>query len=123
MAEKRAQKIWRLNTLAAQSDYTAHVAIFNNPPEVRMAATPSSFIAIKEDSITLAGGQPCTINVQGMSSSMKYGGMLQDLPFPLTLIPSTTFTPFPKQIFKPPFIEYIPLFNQIAQMMPQLLKG
>lgn len=45
---------------------------------------------------------------------MKYGGMIQDLPFPAVMLPSTITTPLPKQIFNPPLKDIIGLINQVS---------
>ena len=39
---------------------------------------------------------------------------VQDIPWPLTMIPSTAFTPIPMQIIVPPLLELLPIIKQAA---------
>lgn len=112
----RPQKQWRMRYWGDGDNSTAEPIfdLLDDPAEARMSVGPKSFISVKEDGITMSGGFPSKINIQGMSSSMKYGGMIQDLPWPMTMIPSTTYTPFPKQIITPPFLEQMPTIQQAA---------
>ena len=111
----RPQKTWRMSYWGTPSgDAEPHISLLGDPGELRMGVGGKSFIGIKEDSITMSGGFPSKINIQGLSHSMKYAGMVQDLPWPLTQIPSTTYTPFPKQIIVPPMVELLPTIQQIA---------
>lgn len=92
-----------------------HITILEDPGEIRMGMG-KSFINITDNSLSLSGGFPSKINIQGLSGSMKYAGMLQDSPFPLSLLPSTTFTPFPKQLISPPFLPILPDVVKIASL-------
>ena len=116
----RPQKTIRLNY--TDPEETAAITILGDPPEMRVGSAPNSFIATSPDGTSISGGFPSTINIQGMSSSMRYAGMLQDIPFPLSMIPSTAATPAPKQIFKPPFMEQLPMINQLAAMSLMFLR-
>lgn len=112
----RPQKSWRMNYWGVGSDAEPHVSLLADPAELRMGVGAKSFVSVKEDGITLSGGVPSKINIQGLSSSFKYAGMIQDLPWPLTMIPSTAFTPFPKQIIVPPMVEQLPMIQQVAAL-------
>lgn len=120
MAE-RPVKYLRLNYWQLAPELGAVIAVMGGPNEILLQATPKSFISIKEDVVTISGGFPSKINIQGMSDSFRYAGMLQDLPFPLSLIPSTTFTPLPKQIFTPPFMTLLPQLVQLSSVATALL--
>lgn len=112
---QRPQKTWRMTYWGTEADAAeAHISLLKNPGEVKLGVGSKSFLSMKEDGLTLSGGFPSKINIQGLSSSFKYAGMIQDLPWPLTLIPSTTFTPLPKQIIVPPFVEQMPTIKQVA---------
>ena len=111
----RPQKTWRMSYWGTPGeDAEAHISLLGDPGEIRMGVGSKSFISVKEDGITISGGFPSKVSVQGLSSSMKYAGMIQDLPWPLTMIPSTTYTPFPKQIIVPPMVEQLPTIQQVA---------
>jgi hypothetical protein len=117
MAKRRPQKIYRLNYFSSEPKLGAQISILGDPAEIRIAATPKSFIGVSEDGITLSAGPGKPINVQAMSSNFKYGGMLQALPFPLSLLPSTTYTPFPKQIIVPPLKPLIQTLVQLGELV------
>ena len=114
---RRPQKTWRMSYWGEQGDRSApepFISLLDDPGELRLGVGGKSFVSVKEDGITFSGGFPSKVNIQGMSSSFKYAGMIQDLPWPLTMIPSTTFTPFPKQIIVPPLLEQMPTIKQAA---------
>ena len=92
-----------------------------NPGELRLGVGDKSFMSFKDNQISLSGGTPSVFSIQGMSSSMKYAGMIQDLPFPLSIMPTTPYNPFPKQIMIPPMLELIETIGQVASMASSLL--
>lgn len=110
----RPQKTLRLKYSKPKEGTGAHVTVLGNPSEVRVAGSDNCFIGVRENGITLAGGSPSVINIQGLSSSMRYAGMLSDLPFPLSLMPTTMATPFPKQMVTPPFMDMIPIISELS---------
>lgn len=106
--ERRPAKIVRLNFVQKNSPF---LAVMADPGEVRMAASEKSFISVKEDGITISPSVPGKLNLQGLPGVIKYGGMLQDIPFPLGLLPA----PFlPKQIFVPPLGELLPTIRDLS---------
>ncbi len=118
---KRPSKVIRLNHWAKNPDMLAQISIFGKPGEVRISAGASSFLSVSTGGITLSPGIGNVINIQGMPQNVRYGGMLMDLPFPMSLIPSTTVTPLPKQFLAPPLKEILPtirLMSQLATMIP-----
>lgn len=122
MASNRPQKTWRTGYWVDDSigsDEPA-ISLLENPGEIRAGVGRSSFISIKGDKISMSGGTPSVISIQGLSSSMKYAGMIQDLPWPLTMMPSTTFTPLPKQIIVPPMLDELPMIQQVASIATSL---
>lgn len=120
---RRPQKTIRLNYHMPDPDYAANITVFGEPAEVRMASSPDTFVSIRKNGLSFSGSFPSKINIQGMSNSMKYaGGMIQDLPFPMALIPVTLATPFPKQIIIPPFNEIlgtVRTLSQYASLLPK----
>lgn len=112
--KRRRKKTIRLEYWGEDNSDTPHVTFLDDPREVRISAGPKSFISVHEDMISISGGQPSKINIQGLSNSMNYAGMIQDRPFPLTLIPSTIATPFPQQVVVPPFKELLPLLKDFS---------
>ena len=122
MADTRPQKTWRMSYwVGREEEVEGAISILSNPAELRMGVGDKSFISIKEDKISISGGVPSTISIQGLSSSMKYAGMIQDLPWPMTMIPSTTYTPFPKQVIIPPLVEQLPTILSSAALLTGLL--
>lgn len=111
---RRRGKSLRLNYYSAKKNNNAHVTIYADPSEAVLSASPKSFVSVNENSVTLAGGVPSRINIQGLSGSLFYGGMLTDLPFPLSTIPVTPFTPFPKQVFRPPLKNLMKTIRDIS---------
>jgi hypothetical protein len=117
----RPQKIIRLNYAVSSPDMYANISIFGNPSEVRITSGEKSFISVKETGVTIGASSPAKINIQGMSGSMIYGGLLQDLPFPMSTMPVTPATPFAKQVFKPPMKELIKAINDLNTIAMMLM--
>ncbi len=117
----RPQKPWRLNYWGDIGDAEPHMSLLGDPGEARIGVGAKTFISVKEDSITLGGGFPSRINVQGLSSSFKYAGMIKPVGFPLSLIPSTIFTPFPRERFEPPLRESLGTIRQTAIIATSLI--
>jgi hypothetical protein len=108
-------KTWRMSywdTDSSSSSAEAFVNLLDEPGEVRIGVGGKSFISVKEDGISISGGTPSSLNVQSLG--FKFAGMVSDLPFPMSMIPSTTYTPFPKQTIVPPFLEQLPTIQQVA---------
>lgn len=110
----RAKKVIRLNYWGKASDSEPFLSLLDNPGEARLGVGQKSFISVKQDQISLSGGTPSVITIQGLSSSMKYAGMIQDLPFPLSIMPTTPVTPFPKQLIVPPLVDLLSTMSQAA---------
>jgi hypothetical protein len=122
MADQRPQKTWRMSYWVGGEDkIESAISILGNPGEVRASVGQKSFISVHEDKISMSGGTPSVISIQGMSSSMKYAGMIQDLPWPLTMIPSTTYTAMPMQLIIPPFVEQLPTIVSTAALLVGLI--
>lgn len=117
MSNERPMKVIRLNYWddEASQKPRAHITMLAEPDEVRIGVD-KTFIGVSEDRLSLSGGYPSKFNIQGLSTSMRYAGMLQDSPFPLSLIPSTVATPFPKQIVVPPFLNTLPEIAKLASL-------
>lgn len=109
MAGKRPAKFFKLNFSSLGSG--AMISIMSNPDEARISGSLRSFISIKEDGITIAPGRPNKIMMQALPGSIKYAGMVQDVPFPLGLIPIGFI---PKQIFNPPLAELLPIIRDVS---------
>jgi hypothetical protein len=116
----RAKKIIRLNYWGKATDDEPFLSLLNNPGEARLGVGNKSFISIKKDQISMSGGTPSTISIQGLSSSMKYAGMIQDLPFPLSIMPTTPYNPFPKQLIIPPLADLLEVAGQAAALASSL---
>ena len=111
---RRPSKMMRLSYWKGNPEFAANITVLGDPAEVRISASARSFLSVSEEGMTLAGGFPGKINIQGMPSSIRYGGMLSSLPFPLNLIPSTVGTPIPQQVFVPPMMELMPQIIQLS---------
>lgn len=118
----KPQKSWRLNYWGDEpTSAEPQISLLGDPGEVRISAGPKSFLSIKEDNITMSGGFPSKFNVQGLESSFKYAGLVKPTPFWMSLIPSTIFTPFPRQRFDPPLRELIPVITQATIIATSLI--
>ncbi len=118
---KRPAKTLRLNFVKVDDRGNAMLQILGSPAEVRMATSPKTFISVREDGITLAPGLGSSVSIQGLPHNMNYGGMLIDLPFPLSIMPTTPFTPFPKQVFMPPLAKIIPFLRDMSIIASSLV--
>lgn len=122
MADIRPNKTIRLAYWSGEeTDNEGFLSVLSGPDEVRMGVGQRSFISVEEDKITFSGGTPSVFNIQALSSSFKYAGMIQDLPWPLTMIPSTTYTPLPQQIIVPPLVEQLPTLVAVANVATSFL--
>ena len=99
----------------------AAVTVLGDPNEIRLSVGPKSFMGVRETGITLSPGLGKNINLQAMSHNLRYGGMVQDIPFPLTLIPVTAVNPMPSQIFAPPLKELMGILRELSAFSRALL--
>lgn len=117
----RPKKTVRLDYWGEDTDDMPHLTLLADPGEARLAAGNDAFISVTKDRISLGAGKPSTVNIQGLSGSMKYAGLMQGIDFPLTLIPSTLATPIPQQRIDPPLKELIPLLNDLRSVLSGFL--
>jgi hypothetical protein len=116
----RPCKTIRLNFWKRDPAFSASIQVLAQPAEVKLSASDKAFVSIRENGISLSPGLGKNINIQGLPQNLKYGGMLSDLPFPLSIMPTTPFTPYPKQIFSPPLAKIMPFLadmNSIASSL------
>lgn len=99
---KRKTKTYRLSHSFIDADPTAAIQILDSPAEIKIQANDKTFVTIREGGVSFSAGIGNQFNFQGLPQNMRYAGMLCDLPFPLSIIPTTPFTPWPKQIICPP---------------------
>lgn len=116
---KRKQKMIRLDYLRNTPNKSmAALTIFSGPAEARISVNNKQFISVHEKTgLSLAPGMGKQINIQGLPQNMRYGGMLMDLPFPLSIMPVTPFTPFPNQFIVPPMLGLVPTLAQLGLML------
>ncbi len=112
----RPQKVWKLNYWSTVLKTNPSIQLLDNPAEVKISTSPTSFIGVGEGYVSISGGQPSKILMQAMPEQIIYGGMLNKMPFFMQMLPSTIATPVPQTKFRPPFAEIIPLFSQLAQL-------
>lgn len=112
----RAKKVLRLHYWGKANEDEPFLSLLDHPGEARLGVGGKSFISVKKDQISMSGGTPSVISIQGLSSSMKYAGMIQDLPFPLSIMPTTPYNPFPKQLMVPPLADLIEVAGQAAAL-------
>lgn len=117
----RPTKTLRLNYVKLDPQLGAHIQVLGRPAEVRIAASDKSFISVRDDGISVSPGIGMNVNFQGMSQNMRYAGLLMDLPFPLSILPTTPFTPFPKQIFMPPLAKIMPFLADLSLIASSLV--
>jgi hypothetical protein len=111
---KRPCKTTRLNHSLGNQDFGAAVQILGRPDEVKVMANDKTFISVREGGISISPGAGNNISFQGLPQNMRYAGMLMDLPFPLSLIPTTPFTPWPNQIIAPPLAPIMDTIRLVA---------
>ena len=111
MAQPR--KVYKLNYWKSDLDLAASLVIEGSPSSIKIKSSNDHFVAVSDNGITLSPGIGKSINVQGMSSTFKYGGLLQNLPFPSSIIPITTFTPLPTQTFVLPLAQLLPTIRDM----------
>ena len=111
----RPAKTIRLNFWKTDPDLNAFIRVLGEPAEIRIGASSSKFISIRDEGITFSPGIGNKINIQTMPGSFKYGGMLGPLPFPANLIPSTIATPIPSMIFSPPLAALMSTIRVFAE--------
>jgi hypothetical protein len=111
-------KVIRLNYINKKSPDSPTISLVGgDKPEIRLAPTPKSFLSVTGDGIALSPGLGNSFTLQAMSGNMTYAGMLQDLPFPMALLPTTPATPFPKQRIKLPFLGLFPQMLQAIALI------
>ncbi len=108
----RPGKFIRLNF--AKQDPEVFLALLGDPAEARLSVSKENFISIKEGVISISPGLPGKINIQGLPGTLKYGGMISELPFPLAMLPKTPLTPLPTHIIQPPLLELLPTIRGIV---------
>lgn len=116
MQSTRPQKTWKLQHWNEDKTLSPFFQLSGRPSEAKMAANIRTFISAKENGISISPGPGNNVNFQGLSHNMKYAGMVQDLPFPASMIPITPFTPFSMQVFSPPLKELVPTIAQLTLM-------
>jgi hypothetical protein len=109
----RRQKVWRLNYWSKMIKSNPSIQILDNPAEVKISTSPTSFIGVGDGYVSIGGGQPSKIVMQAMPEQIVYGGMTNQVPFFLQMIPSTIATPIPQLKFRPPFAELISASKQL----------
>lgn len=119
MTAKRKQKTIRLDYLRNRSNNSmAAFTLFSGPAEARISVNEKQFVAITESTgVSLSPGTGKHINIQALPQNMRYGGLLQDLPFPLSIIPVTPVTPMPNQVIVPPLLGLVPTLASLAALL------
>lgn len=111
---QRSQKIWKLNYWSKVLKANPSIQLLQDPAEVKISTSPTSFIGVGDGYVSISGGQPSKIIMQALPEQIVYAGMLNKVPFFLQMIPSTIATPIPQTKFRPPFAELIPLVKQLS---------
>lgn len=117
----RPRKTLRLNYWKKDPALAANIQLLGNPSEVKISASDKTFVAVRETGITLSPGIGQNVNIQGLPQNLRYGGMLSDLPFPLSIMPTTPFTPWPKQMFSPPLAKIVPFLVDLSSIASSLV--
>ena len=119
--KQRPQKIIRLNYYKLMPEFEAAIAVLGDPAEIRLQATKSSFIGVREGVLSLSPGRGGKINIQAMPQNLRYGGLLSAPPFPFSLLPSTGITPIPQTVFNPPLKELVKTIATFAALSSSLV--
>ena len=121
MIDKRPRKTIRLNYWQSDPKLSANITMWGDPGEVRISANEKTFINVSDKGVSISGGTGKPVSMQTFSSGVTYAGMLAELPFPMNLIPNTTFTSFPSQMIKPPFLNLIGDIANLAKIAGSML--
>jgi hypothetical protein len=119
----RPAKIFRLNLWDLGEDVSAAITLLGAPGEIRIQANQESFMNVRPDGLSLSPGRGNKISIQGLPATMRYAGMIQAVPFPLSLIPSTAITPIPQHVIVPPFKRLVPLLTKFANIASKMAGG
>ena len=117
----RPVKPMRLNYYRSMPEFHACISVLGDPAEVRISASKESFISVRDGGITLSGGTPSKINIQGMPDSIRYAGLITQQRFPLTLLPSNIFLPIPANRFNPPFRDLVKTIGTMSALATAFL--
>lgn len=121
MATPRPSKTLRLSFVKTDPKLGAYIQVLGQPSEVRMASSAKTFISVRDEGITLSPGVGNNISLQALSQNIRYGGLISDLPFPMSLIPTTPFTPFPQQVWNPPLGKIMPFITDLSTILSSLV--
>lgn len=117
---KRPAKVLRINYFSDAEIHNAFIGVWASPGEVKMGVGNDTFMSLTDHGISMSPGFGKKINVQGMTQDVVYGGLITDLPWPLSMIPVTPFTPFPNQVIRPPLKELLPLLRDMSLLLSAL---
>ena len=119
MIPLRKQKTIRLNYLRNLPNHSiASLTLLSDPAEARISVNEKQFIAVNETiGISLSPGMGNNINIQGMPGTIRYGGMLEALPFPMSIVPITAANPMPTQVLVPPLIGLAPTLIEMTAVL------
>ena len=112
----RPSKIFRLNYWNNDPIAAASISILGEPGEIKIQASPMAFLTLRDGNMTLSPGNGGKINIQAMPSDLRFAGMIQAMPFPFSLIPSTAVTPIPQHIIVPPFKALVKTLGKFANI-------
>lgn len=118
---QRPAKTLRLVYQKDDPNLNSYLMLLGNPSEVRIGVSDKTFLSVREDGISISPGMAQNLNFQAMSHNMRYGGMLMDLPFPMSLIPSTPITPMPQQIMAPPLAKIVGFISDLSAISSMLV--
>lgn len=106
--DQRPAKIFKL---FYHPDVKANISVFED--EIRIGGGDKTFVSVSEAGITLQGGLPSKISLGSIAP--VYGGMVQDTPFPLSIIGGPTSPP--TQIPKIPLEPILNLLENIGNLL------
>lgn len=98
-----------------------YLQLLGGPAEVKLGTSGKTFISVRDEGISLSPGLGNNVNIQGLPQNLRYGGMLMDLPFPLSIIPNTPFSPFPRQVFSPPLAKIVGFLSDLSLITSSLV--
>jgi hypothetical protein len=117
----RPVKTLRITHRANDPNFSAYLQVLGEPGEVRMGVGDKTFISVRDGGISLSPGIGNNISIQGMPQNIKFGGMLANIDFPLSVIPITPFNPLPIQRISPPMnglMSMLSLVSTLSSLLP-----
>ena len=86
--------------------------VYVGASEARIGAGNKAYVSCTESGVTIGGGFPSNITFNTLAPC--WGGLVTDIPWPLSMIPMFV----PTQIPKIPFLKLLPVLPKVLAALP-----